>query len=354
VTWSWPTGILLGLIGLALLAIYLTSHLIPTLRARLTDVAAQISFTAAELDEDQEELRQVSSRLEGKLAGLGCDTYESLTGQLTASRGLKRELETAEVRRDALLAGRRLEDLVELRRAQSRQRRDSQEALAEPSMQRAAGVSALDYETLERDIDQEERDLVGLGTEAIGCRTRIDMVMYTNEDVYALEERRSALTNRLRHFEERLEVYRTAREAIQQAKDQTVRSARDELNPRIAAYLARLTNGRYSEVQADEDLNLQVFSHEKGDWITPSEHELSRGTVDQLYLAVRLALLDLLYREAQAPLLLDDPFVKFDTERRARAVALCKEVAQDRQVLLFTCHGDYDEAADWVIDLPGP
>ena len=133
-----------------------------------------------------------------------------------------------------------------------------------------------------------------------------------------------------------------------------MRSARDELSPRISAYFKRLTDGRYSEVQADEDLNLRAFSHEKNDWVTPSGHELSRGTVDQLYLAARLALLDLLYDDAKAPLLLDDPFVKFDAERRAHAMAVCKEVARDHQVLLFTCHGDYDEAADWVIDLPAP
>jgi uncharacterized protein YhaN len=132
-----------------------------------------------------------------------------------------------------------------------------------------------------------------------------------------------------------------------------MRLARDELEPRIGVYLSRITQGCYDKVEADDDLNLRVFSQEKGDWVTPDSGELSRGTVDQLYLAARLALLDLLYRDTKPPLLLDDPFVKFDPERRGQAMALCKEIAQDHQVLLFTCSDAYNIFADNVIDLLG-
>ena len=117
--------------------------------------------------------------------------------------------------------------------------------------------------------------------------------------------------------------------------------------------LSQITGGRYKEVQADDDLNLKVFSKDKGDWVLANSDELSRGTVDQLYLAARLALLDLIYCEAEPPLLLDDPFVKFDPQRRAQAVGLCKQIAEGRQVLLFTCHDDYDAAVDWIVELPG-
>ncbi|MFW6135812.1 MAG: ATP-binding protein, partial [Chloroflexota bacterium] len=101
-----------------------------------------------------------------------------------------------------------------------------------------------------------------------------------------------------------------------------------------------------------DDLNLQVFSREKGDWVEPKHGGLSQSTVDQLYLAARLALVNLLYRDARPPLLLDDPFVRFDQDRRDRAVALCSKIAQKHQVLLFTCHPYYDSAADWIVELP--
>ena len=353
-TSSWLIGVPIGLVGLALLAVALARLLAPVLRSRQSDIASQISFIAAELDGDRDELRLVSIELDANLSRLECDTVDDLVDKLAKRRALQHVRERAADRRDALLAGRSLEELVEARKTQSHLRRDAAEALEQPSMQRAAAVDALAYEGLVRGIGEGERRLQELRTEATACRTRISDAPHTIEDVYRLEEGRSALEAQLGYLEGRLAVVRTARDAIQQAKDQTMRSARDELSPRISAYLKRLTDGRYSEVQADEDLNLQVFSQGKDDWVTPSGHELSRGTVDQLYLAARLALLDLLYDDAKAPLLLDDPFVKFDAKRRAHATALCKEVARDHQVLLFTCHGDYDEAADWLVELPAP
>jgi uncharacterized protein YhaN len=107
-------------------------------------------------------------------------------------------------------------------------------------------------------------------------------------------------------------------------------------------------------VQVDDEMQLRVFSREKQDWIAATDGALSQGTLDQLYIAARLALLELLYPEARPPLLLDDPFVKFDADRREQAVGLCKEIAREYQVLLFTCHDGYAEAADWVVQLPVP
>lgn len=54
-----------------------------------------------------------------------------------------------------------------------------------------------------------------------------------------------------------------------------MRSARDELEPRMGAYLKEITRGRYGSVEADDDLNLRVFSQEKGDWIAAGRGELS-------------------------------------------------------------------------------
>jgi uncharacterized protein YhaN len=68
-------------------------------------------------------------------------------------------------------------------------------------------------------------------------------------------------------------------------------------------------------------------------------------------LAARLALCDLIFGEKLPPLLMDDPFVKFDPARREAALQLCKELASDRQIILFTCHDGYDSFADHVIEL---
>ncbi len=353
-TRSWTLGVLIGLVGLALLAGSLAKLLLPVHESGPSDLASRISFDDAELERDQQELGQATNELDARLSSLACATYGELVEKLANRKALVRWREISAVRLETLISDRPLEELNEERKAASRRRRDAEESLRDARMQRVTQYDAVGYEALLLDINDRERELEDLRREAIESQARSNAVSYTIEDVYRLEEQHADLETRLAYLEERLEVYRATREAIQEAKELTMRSARDELGPRIGDYLERLTQGRYSRVQADEDLRLEVFSREKDDWIAPGSGALSRGTMDQLYLAVRLALLDLLYREAKPPLLLDDPFVKFDADRREQAIALCKEIAKDHQVLLFTCHDDYDEAADWLIELPAP
>ena len=68
----------------------------------------------------------------------------------------------------------------------------------------------------------------------------------------------------------------------------------------------------------------------------------SEGTVDQLYVALRLAVAEELTPEV--PLILDDALVRFDDERMRSAVAILRELAEKRQVILFTCQGRENDA----------
>lgn len=284
----------------------------------------------------------------GVLTSVGCLVWLVIT--LVRSRSVDPQT-TARARLDALLEERALEEWIEERKEASRQRRDVEEMLEEPEMQKSAEVEPLEYEKLKQEIERLEEELEEKKQERIRKETRRDDAAYTVEDVRQLEERRAAAERELDRLKERLIVYKLTHEVMEEAKEQTMRSARDELEPRIADHLSHITRGRYDDVKADDDLNLRVFSPEKEDWIAAEGTELSRGTLDQLYLAARLALLELLYRNAQPPLLLDDPFVKFDSDRREQAVELCKEIAKTHQVLLFTCHNHYDSAADWIVTL---
>ena len=73
--------------------------------------------------------------------------------------------------------------------------------------------------------------------------------------------------------------------------------------------------------------------------------ELSLGTCQQLYLALRIALLMCADNVGQAiPILADDILVNFDSERRAGAARALAQLASTRQVILFTCHEEVVEA----------
>ena len=64
-----------------------------------------------------------------------------------------------------------------------------------------------------------------------------------------------------------------------------------------------------------------------------ADYYLSRGTRDQLYLALRLALSE----DSDCPLILDDALLTFDDERTGLALDFLRELSETRQILLFTC-----------------
>jgi uncharacterized protein YhaN len=102
-------------------------------------------------------------------------------------------------------------------------------------------------------------------------------------------------------------------------------------------YFAELTEGRYIRVMAPlEDENLLAINRQ--DQHVPVER-LSRGTVEQLYLALRLALIQAYHQKGvNLPLVLDDTLVNFDHRRARQAVRLLQEMSATHQLLLFTCH----------------
>lgn len=108
------------------------------------------------------------------------------------------------------------------------------------------------------------------------------------------------------------------------------------LGEKSAKIFTKLTKGKYNKVVLSKDL--VPSAQELGQMLPHEAALLSQGTADQLYLAVRLAICQLvLPSEDPAPILLDDALVTFDDDRMAAALDYLTELAGDRQILLFTC-----------------
>ena len=97
-----------------------------------------------------------------------------------------------------------------------------------------------------------------------------------------------------------------------------------------------MTDGRWTEVSLTAEGTLQVTDAVK---TVRSPVHLSLGTCQQLYLALRIALLASADQVGRAiPILADDILVNFDERRRVGAARALVELAQTRQIILFTCH----------------
>lgn len=109
-----------------------------------------------------------------------------------------------------------------------------------------------------------------------------------------------------------------------------------ELGKLAAHYMSVVTDGRYEGVLINRDFSAKTKL--SGDTVPRETEYLSAGTLDLMYLAVRLAVCTLALPENSAcPLILDDTLVNLDAERTQQAMKLLREISKQRQVILFTC-----------------
>ena len=103
------------------------------------------------------------------------------------------------------------------------------------------------------------------------------------------------------------------------------------LNREASGILTEVTDGAYTRLSVDENLEMAVYGQEQR---IPAER-LSRGTVEQIYFSLRMAALDILYDE-KIPVIFDDAFVFYDEKRLKSTLKWLSSL--DRQVIIFTCH----------------
>ena len=121
---------------------------------------------------------------------------------------------------------------------------------------------------------------------------------------------------------------------VQQAAAQELqRRFAPRISHRAQEILCKLTKGKYNRLVLDSDL--QISSGAEGENTLRSNLWRSSGTADQLYLALRLAVAEELTPDA--PLVLDDALVRFDETRMSAAMELLQQMAEHKQVILFTC-----------------
>lgn len=127
-----------------------------------------------------------------------------------------------------------------------------------------------------------------------------------------------------------------AMDALQSANTALQSRFSPALSRRAAELFSRLTGGRHDRVLLDRSFSALIS--EAGDSVSHDAQLLSLGALDQLYLAVRLAICEtVLPAEDPPPLVLDDALVRFDDARCHAALDLLYEQSQTRQILLFTC-----------------
>ena len=153
-------------------------------------------------------------------------------------------------------------------------------------------------------------------------------------DPAALAAEQEQLTARIRALEEQYTAVELAEAAIQDAAAEMQRRFAPALTEETGKLFSALTGGKYDRMLLDRQMD--VMAGETAEPALRPGGDLSAGTQDALYLALRLAVCRLAL-PAETPVVLDDALVCFDDTRLRRALDALQFEAQTRQILLLTC-----------------
>jgi len=317
-------------------------------QAELRDV--EIDRRLRGRSEMEAELFQVEQEAARRLGTFGLDDLPACEDLLAREEAHVAQLDRLSAQLEGLVGKEPPETLASTRDAaalEAAQKASALEALGpiakEPRARERLEVEVRDLESaLERARDDEAN-----------ARARVEANPVDAEQVAAQAERLAMWQEQLAALQRRDRVYAGTLAAIERAEQATMKTATRYLEQRMTKDLEVATAGRYRYVRVDDrTLDIEIRAPEKRDWVKVST--LSQGTLDLVYLSARLGLVRLVTGDRRPPLLFDDPFVTLDDARATRALQLLKDVAADFQVIYLTTSDRYDEAAEVVVELPGP
>ncbi len=231
------------------------------------------------------------------------------------------------------------EALIQQQRDWQRKRMDAEADLNTPQMIAASKLTPEEIITLESEVSRL-REVIERKTLEIA---RLDGILesetYTLSDVEDLEQQVIMAQERLYRLMRRAKVFELALEGLNAAETKVLNDLHEQIRPSLEHYLAAFTLGHHCVATVDENLKLsiEVEGHQPVEADT-KRTELSTGTIDQAYLAARLALSNAISGNRLLPLLLDDPFVNFDPQRRQSAIEVFEALGkQGRQIILCCC-----------------
>lgn len=176
---------------------------------------------------------------------------------------------------------------------------------------------------------------------------KLELLKFKEHDAVAKRDSYYELKGKRDELQKRFEVMEKEQKAIdlaiQTINDISVDIYNDfggRLNENISEIVSIITDGKYNDVKLDENMHISVFDD---DHYMPIEF-LSSGTIEQIYLAVRLCIAGLLCKD-RMPIIVDDIFTAYDEHRLKNALYCMSRIDTD-QVIIFTSNNAIGDMLD--------
>lgn len=179
---------------------------------------------------------------------------------------------------------------------------------------------------LENQINNSKLEINKLELKKGNIEPELEKLASLEEELFSLNEQ----YENLKKTNESIELVKTL---LSKAYEKMKNNVSPVFTGKLSENISKITKGKYSNLYFSDEQGLTV-ELENGNYI-PAER-LSVGTIDQLYLSLRLAMLDEISTE-KVPIILDEAFAYYDNERLKNILIYLTSEFSDRQIIIFTC-----------------
>ena len=188
-------------------------------------------------------------------------------------------------------------------------------------------------EEIQKQIEDSEQQMINYRLKLNSLEYEDKNISEKLEEIVSLKEEYENLKEQLQIVEEKNRCIQATKELLEKAYEQMKKSVTPKFTQNLSNLIQKITDGKYRKVSIHEEKGL-IVELENGEY--KSANLLSVGTIDQLYLSLRLAMLDEISQE-KMPIILDEAFAYFDDERLKNSLLFLMEQAKEHQIILFTC-----------------
>lgn len=199
----------------------------------------------------------------------------------------------------------------------------------------------LDHENNKNNIDREYLASVEEYTQKIAyTKASADALNKTADELGDSEDlsaQSAELSEQIDSYKRRLECLALAKKVLEDAYQRWQADLGPVFGNEAGILLGRLTNGRYHDLRVARNFEITLRSEEGTMY---HSYNYSGATIDQMYLALRLALVKIIsVSESMLPLILDDPFVQYDATRKQYAYDVIEQFSAENhaQIILTVC-----------------
>ena len=183
-----------------------------------------------------------------------------------------------------------------------------------------------EIEKLQNEINNKKIRSHTLELDQKNIEPKLDNLSKIEEELVNNNEKMSTLNKLNLSFE-------LAKEILAESYEEMRNTVTPKFTQELSKNISEITEKKYSKIMFNDEQGL-IVELESGNYVPASK--LSIGTIDQLYLSLRLSMIDELSEE-NLPIILDEAFAYYDTERLTNILEYLDEKYKTHQIILFTC-----------------